>query len=185
MLTVTSTAIDAVKVLTPKLIADSRGAFCETYNQERFTEHGIMPNFVQDNQTVSAAIGTIRGLHFQGHPAAQAKLIRVLKGRIFDVAVDLRRSSPTYGKWVAEDVSAENRKQIFIPTGFAHGFCTLEIDTHVFYKVSAFYSQPNDFGVAWDDPDLGIDWPVAPSHAVLSDKDRRMPKFKSLPRHFE
>ncbi len=140
MLTVTSTAIDAVKVVTPKLIADSRGAFCETYNQERFAEHGIMPNFVQDNQSVSAAIGTIRGLHFQGHPAAQAKLVRVLKGRIFDVAVDLRRSSPTYGKWVAEEVSAENRKQVFIPIGFAHGFCTLEIDTHVFYKVSAFYS---------------------------------------------
>jgi dTDP-4-dehydrorhamnose 3,5-epimerase len=185
MLSVTSTAIGAVRVVTPELIADSRGAFCETYNQERFAEHGIMPNFVQDNQTVSAAIGTIRGLHFQGHPAAQAKLVRLLKGRIFDVAVDLRRSSPTYGKWVAEEVSAENRKQIFIPTGFAHGFCTLEIDTHVFYKVSAFYSPANDFGVAWDDPDLGIDWPVAPSNAVLSDKDNRMPKFKSLPRYFE
>ena len=144
MLSVTSTAIDAVKVITPELIVDSRGVFCETYNQERFTEHGIMPNFVQDNQTVSAAIGTIRGLHFQGHPAAQAKLIRVLKGRIFDVAVDLRRLSPTYGKWVADEVSAENRKQIFIPTGFAHGFCTLEIDTNVFYKVSAFYSPAND-----------------------------------------
>jgi dTDP-4-dehydrorhamnose 3,5-epimerase len=185
MLTVTSTAINAVKVVTPKLIADSRGAFCETYNQERFAEHGIMPNFIQDNQSVSAAIGTIRGLHFQGHPAAQDKLIRVLKGRIFDVAVDLRRSSATYGKWVAEEVSAENRKQIFIPTGFAHGYCTLEIDTNVFYKVSAFYSPSNDFGVAWDDPDLGIDWPVAPSKAVLSDKDSRMPAFKSLPGYFE
>ncbi len=185
MLTVTPTAIDAVKVVTPKLIADSRGAFWETYNQERFVEHGIMPNFVQDNQSVSAAVGTIRGLHFQSHPAAQAKLVRVLKGRILDVAVDLRRSSPTYGKWVAEDVSAENRKQIFIPTGFAHGFCTLETDTHVFYKVSAFYSPSNDFGVAWDDPDLAIDWPVTPSKAVLSDKDSRMPEFKSLPRFFE
>ena len=185
MLTVTSTAIDAVKVVTPKLIADCRGAFCETYNQERFAEHGVMPNFVQDNQSVSAAIGTIRGLHFQSHPAAQDKLVRVLKGRILDVAVDLRRSSPTYGKWVAEEVSAENRKQIFIPAGFAHGFCTLEIDTHVFYKVSAFYSPPNDFGVAWDDPDLGIDWPVAPSKAVLSDKDSRMPAFKSLLGFFE
>jgi dTDP-4-dehydrorhamnose 3,5-epimerase len=185
MLTVTSATIDAVKIVTPKFIADCRGGFCETYNQERFAEHGIMANFVQDNQSASAAIGTIRGLHFQSHPAAQAKLVRVLKGRIFDVAVDLRRSSPTYGKWIAEELSAENRKQIFIPTGFAHGFCTLEIDTHVFYKVSAFYSPPNDFGFAWDDPDLGIDWPVAPSQAVLSDKDRRMPKFKSLPRHFE
>ena len=185
MLTVTSTAIDAVKVVTPKLIADARGSFCETYNQERFAEHGMAANFVQDNQSSSSAIGTIRGLHFQGHPAAQAKLIRVLKGRIFDVAVDLRCSSPTYGKWVAEEVSAENRKQIFIPVGFAHGFCTLEIDTLVFYKASDFYSPPNDFGVAWDDPDLGIDWPVAPSIATLSDRDRRMPAFKSLPGYFE
>jgi len=185
MLTVTSAAIDAVKIVTPKLIADSRGAFCETYNQERLAEHGIVANFVQDNQSASAANGTIRGLHFQGHPAAQAKLIRVLKGRILDVAVDLRRSSPTYGKWVAEEVSAENRKQVFIPVGFAHGFCTLEIDTHVFYKVSAFYSPLNDFGIAWDDSDLGINWPVAPSQATLSDKDRRMPAFRSLPGYFE
>ena len=156
MLTVTSTAIDAVKVVTPKLIADFRGAFCETYNQERFAEHGIMPNFVQDNQSASTAIGTIRGLHFQRHPAAQAKLVRVLKGRIFDVAVDLRRSSPTYGKWVAEEISAENRKQVFIPIGFAHGFCTLEIDTHVFYKVSAFYSPVNDFGLRGTIPTWGL-----------------------------
>src|SRR5262249_51359697 len=132
--------IDAVKIVTPKLIADSRGAFCETYNQARFAEHGITANFVQDNQSASAAAGTIRGLHFQGHPAAQAKLIRVVKGRILDVAVDLRRSSRTYGKWVSEEVSAENGKQIFIPIGFAHGFCTLEADTHVFYKAGAFYS---------------------------------------------
>jgi dTDP-4-dehydrorhamnose 3,5-epimerase len=185
MLTVTSTEIDVVKIVTPKLIADSRGAFCEAYNQERFAARGITANFVQDNQSVSAAIGTIRGLHFQGNPAAQAKLVRVLKGRILDVAVDLRRSSPTYGKWVAEEISAENGKQLFIPAGFAHGFCTLEIDTHVLYKVSAFYSPPHDFGVAWDDPDLGIDWPVKPSEAVLSDKDRRMPAFKSLPGFFE
>jgi dTDP-4-dehydrorhamnose 3,5-epimerase len=185
MLTVTSTAIDAVKVVTPKLIEDLRGEFCETYNQERFAEHGIMANFVQDNQSTSTAIGTIRGLHFQGHPAAQSKLIRVLKGRIFDVAVDLRRSSPSYGKWVAEEVSAENRKQIFIPVGFAHGFCTLEIDTHVFYKVSAIYSPKNDFGIAWDDPDLAIDWPVSSSGVTLSEKDRRMPAFRSLPGYFE
>jgi dTDP-4-dehydrorhamnose 3,5-epimerase len=185
MLTVTSAAIDAVKVITPKLIADSRGSFCETYNQERFADHGIMPTFVQDNDSVSAAIGTIRGLHFQSDPAAQAKLIRVLKGRIFDVAVDLRRSSPTYGKWVAHEISAENRKQVFIPVGFAHGFCALEVDTHVSYKVSAHYSPSNEFGVAWDDPVLRIDWPVAPSRAVLSDRDHRMPALNSLPPYFE
>ena len=185
MLTVTPTAIDAVKIVTPKLIEDLRGAFCETYNQECFAKHGIIANFVQDNQSASTAIGTIRGLHFQGPPAAQSKLVRVLKGRIFDVAVDLRRSSPSYGKWVAEEVSAENRKQVFIPVGFAHGFCTLEIDTHVFYKASAFYSPLNDLGIAWDDPDLGIDWPVASSKVTLSDKDRRMPAFRSLPGYFE
>lgn len=185
MLTVTSTEIRDVKVVATKLIADSRGSFCETYNQPRFVEHGITPAFVQDNHSVSAAVGTVRGLHFQSPPAAQAKLIRVLKGRIFDVAVDLRRSSPSYGKWVAEEISADDRKQVFIPVGFAHGFCTLEADTHVFYKVSDVYSPPHDLGIAWDDPDLAIDWPVAPDEATLSDKDRRMPAFSSLPAYFE
>jgi dTDP-4-dehydrorhamnose 3,5-epimerase len=185
MFTVTSAAIGDVKIVATKLIADSRGSFCETYHQPRFADHGITPTFVQDNHSVSATIGTVRGLHFQSPPAAQAKLIRVLKGRIFDVAVDLRRSSPTYGKWVAEEVSADNRKQIFIPAGFAHGFCTLEADTHVFYKVSDVYSPPHDLGIAWDDPDLAIDWPVAPGEATLSDKDRRMPAFRSLPAYFE
>lgn len=185
MLTVTPASIEAVKVVTPKLIRDNRGVFCETYNQVQFAEHGITAHFVQDNQSTSASIATVRGLHFQSHPAAQAKLVRVLKGRIFDVAVDLRRSSPTYGKWIAEEVSAENHKQVFIPSGFAHGFCTLEPDTIVFYKATSLYSPPNDLGVAWDDPDLGIDWPVPPGLATLSDRDRSMPAFKSLPSYFE
>ena len=140
MLTVTSTAIDGVKVVTPNRLRNSRGG-----SSAKLIIRGALPStafwhdFVQDNQSASAAIAhSFGGLHFQGHPLPKAKLIPVLKGRIFDVAVDLRRSSPTYGKWVAEEASAENRKQVFIPIDFARGFCTLEIDTHVFYKVSAF-----------------------------------------------
>lgn len=185
MLAVTSTAIKAVKVITPKSFGDARGVFTETYNQKRFYEHGIMLDFVQDNQSSSSDPGTIRGLHFQSHPAAQDKLVRVLRGSIFDVAVDLRRSSPTYGKWVSEILSAENGKQLLVPIGFAHGFCTLEPDTHVFYKVTSPYSADNDLGLAWDDPDLAIDWPISSAKAVISEKDTRQPSFNSLPTYFE
>jgi dTDP-4-dehydrorhamnose 3,5-epimerase len=185
MLTVASTSIPAVRIITPKSFADPRGVFCETYNRKRFFEHGITLEFVQDNQSTSVEAGTIRGLHFQSSPAAQDKLIRVLRGSIFDVAVDLRRSSPTYGKWIAEKLSAEDGKQLLVPIGFAHGFCTLEPDTHVLYKVTDYYSPANDLGIAWDDPDLAIDWPVEPGKAVLSDKDTRHPRFSSLPTYFE
>ena len=185
MLTVASTQIPAVRIITPKAFADSRGVFCETYNRKRFFEHGITLEFVQDNQSTSLEAGTIRGLHFQSNPAAQDKLIHVLRGSIFDVAVDLRRSSPTYGKWIAEKLSAEDGKQLLVPIGFAHGFCTLEPDTHVLYKVTDYYAPANDLGIAWDDPDLAIDWPVEPGKAVLSDKDTRHPRFKSLPTYFE
>jgi len=185
MLTVAPTAIDAVKIITPKSFADSRGDFCETYNRQRFVDNGIMLDFVQDNQSSSIEAGTIRGLHFQSHPAAQDKLVRVLRGKILDVAVDLRRSSATYGKWVAEELSAEDGKQLLVPVGFAHGFCTLVPDTHVLYKVTGYYSPSNDLGIAWNDPDLAIDWPVAPGKAVLSDKDSRLPGFKSLAAYFE
>ncbi|MFZ5735645.1 dTDP-4-dehydrorhamnose 3,5-epimerase [Rhodopseudomonas palustris] len=185
MLTVTPTAIEAVKIIVPKVFSDPRGAFCETYNHRRFVEHGIAPDFVQDNQSSSVEPGTIRGLHFQSHPAAQDKLVRVLRGRILDVAVDLRRSSPSYGRWVAEELSADNGKQLLVPVGFAHGFCTLEPDTCVAYKVTNYYSPAHDLGVTWDDPDLGIDWPVASDRVVLSDKDRTLPSFRSLPSYFE
>jgi dTDP-4-dehydrorhamnose 3,5-epimerase len=185
MLTVTSTAIEAVKIVTPKSFADSRGVFCETYNRNRFFEHGIALEFIQDNHSSSVETGTIRGLHFQSPPAAQDKLIRVLRGSILDVAVDLRRSSPTYGKWTAEKLSATDGKQLLVPVGFAHGFCTLEPDTHVLYKVTAYYSPANDLGIAWDDPDLAIDWPVKPGKAILSEKDTRHPRFDSLPTYFE
>ena len=185
MLTVTPTAIDAVKVIVPKVFPDARGAFCETFNHRRFVEHGLSFDFVQDNQSWSVEPGTIRGLHFQSHPAAQDKLVRVLRGRILDVAVDLRRSSPSYGRWVAEELSADNGKQLLAPVDFAHGFCTLEPDTCVAYKVTNYFSPANDLGVAWDDLDLGIDWPVAPDRVVLSGKDRSLPSFRSLPAYFE
>jgi dTDP-4-dehydrorhamnose 3,5-epimerase len=185
MLTVVSTRIEAVKIIVPKSFPDSRGVFCETYNRQRFFEHGIELEFVQDNQSSSPEAGTIRGLHFQSPPAAQGKLVRVLRGSIFDVAVDLRRSSATYGKWVAETLSADSGKQILIPIGFAHGFCTLEPDTHVLYKVTSHYAPANDLGLAWDDPELAIDWPVAPGEAILSDKDTRQPGLNALPAYFE
>jgi dTDP-4-dehydrorhamnose 3,5-epimerase len=185
MLTVVPTSIEAVKIITPKSFQDSRGVFCETYNRQRFFEHGVELDFVQDNQSSSVEIGTIRGLHFQSNPAAQDKLVRVLRGSIFDVAVDLRRTSPTYGKWVAEKLSADNGKQLLVPVGFAHGFCTLEPDTHVLYKVTAYYSPANDLGIAWDDPDLAVDWPIPPGKAILSEKDTRHPRLSSLPTYFE
>ena len=185
MLTVVPTSIEAVKIITPRSFQDSRGVFCETYNRQRYFEHGVELDFVQDNQSSSAETGTIRGLHFQSNPAAQDKLVRVLRGSIFDVAVDLRRTSPTYGKWVAEELSADNGKQLLVPIGFAHGFCTLEPDTHVLYKVTAYYSPANDLGIAWDDPDLAIDWPIPPGKAILSDKDTRHPRLNSLPTYFE
>ena len=184
MLDVASTAIPDVKVLLPKSFSDARGTFSETWNAARFVEHGITMNFVQDNQSCSAPVGTIRGLHFQSPPKAQAKVVRVIRGRILDVAVDLRRASPTYGKWVAEELSAQNRKQLLVPIGFAHGFCTLEPDTEVLYKVSDYYSPANDLGIAWDDPDLAIVWPVKKDKVVLSDKDARQPAFSSLPAYF-
>jgi len=185
LLAVTSTTIEAVKIITPGSFADSRGVLCETYNRDRFIQHGIALEFVQDTQSVSIRTGTIRGLHFQSSPAAQGKLARVLRGSIFGVAVDLRRSSPTYGKWTAEKLSATDGKQMLVPVGFAHGFCTLEPDTHVFYKATASYSQAHDLGIAWNDPDLAIDWPVPPGKAILSDRDARLPAFNSLPAYFE
>ena len=185
MLTVTPTDIPAVKVVEPERFGDSRGYFVETWNKKRFAEHGLDLEFVQDNESLSAQVGTVRGLHFQKHPNAQDKLVRVLRGHVFDVAVDLRRSSRSYGKHVAVELSAENSRQLLIPIGFAHGFCTLEPDTVVAYKVSGYYSGADDVGVAWDDPDLAIRWPVDPAQAALSDKDRRQPKFKELPTFFD
>jgi dTDP-4-dehydrorhamnose 3,5-epimerase len=185
MLTVTPTEIADVKIIVPKAFDDTRGSFCETYNRRRFFEFGVELEFVQDNQSLSREVGTIRGLHFQSPPMAQDKLVRVLQGSIFDVAVDLRRNSPTYGRWVAEELSASNARQLLVPIGFAHGFCTLEPDTVVLYKVTNYYSPANDLGIAWDDPQIGITWPLPASGAVLSEKDSRLPRFGALQSCFE
>jgi dTDP-4-dehydrorhamnose 3,5-epimerase len=174
-------AIADVKIIIPKKFGDERGYFSETYNKQALADAGIEENFVQDNQSLSAARGTVRGLHFQVPPIAQAKLVRVLRGSILDVAVDLRRDSPSFGKYVSAVISAREGNQILVPVGFAHGFCTLEPDTEVFYKVSAPYSPAHDRGVSWIDKDIGIDWPVAPADAVLSAKDLALPAFASLP----
>lgn len=185
MLTVTPTKIPAVKIVEPKRFGDSRGYFVETWNKRRFAEHGLDLEFVQDNESLSAQAGTVRGLHFQKHPNAQDKLVRVLRGRVLDVAVDLRKSSPSYGQHVGVELSAENGRQLLVPIGFAHGFCTLEPDTIIAYKVTGFYSGADDLGIAWDDPDLAIPWPIAPAEAALSDKDMRQPKFRDLPSYFD
>ena len=182
---VEATAIPDVRIITPRKFGDQRGFFSETYNKQSFADAGLEFDFVQDNHSLSGLVGTIRGLHFQSAPFEQDKLVRVTRGRIYDVAVDLRRRSPTFGKHVAVEISSENWMQLLVPVGFAHGFCTLEPDTEVIYKVTNFYSMAHDHGVAWDDPDLAIDWPVAPAKTVLSDKDVKLPRFADLPVCFE
>jgi dTDP-4-dehydrorhamnose 3,5-epimerase len=184
-LDVTALAIPDVRIIRARKFGDHRGFFSETWNRRSFAEAGIDIDFVQDNHSLSAEIGTLRGLHFQGPPFAQDKLVRVVKGRILDVAVDLRKSSPTFGKWVAAELSAEGWQQILVPIGFAHGFCTLEADTEVIYKVSNYYAPQADFGVLWNDPDLGIDWPVSADKVVLSDKDKVQPRFSELKQLFD
>jgi dTDP-4-dehydrorhamnose 3,5-epimerase len=179
------TEIEGVKVLTPARHGDHRGFFSEVYNAKTFEKGGLDLRFVQDNHSVSAEAGTIRGLHFQSPPFAQDKLVRVARGRILDVAVDIRRSSKTFGRHVAVELSRENWKQLLVPIGFAHGFCTLEPDTEVLYKVTNFYSAANDFGLAFDDPALGIDWGLDSARATLSDKDRRHPRLADLPFLFD
>lgn len=183
-LSVETTAIPDVKIVTPKKFGDHRGFFSEVYNRKAFAEAGIALDFVQDNQSLSAQVGTLRGLHFQSPPFAQDKLVRVTHGKILDVAVDIRKSSPTFGQHVAVELSAENWRQLLVPIGFAHAFVTLEPDTEVIYKVTNCYSAANDLGLAWDDPDLGIAWPVPPEGVTLSDKDRKHPRLRDLPEIF-
>jgi len=170
---VTESAIPAVKILTPKKHGDHRGFFSEVYSRKALRDAGIDLEFVQDNHSLSAEKGVLRGLHYQMPPMAQDKLIRVVHGAILDIAVDIRRGSPTFGKYVKEVISAENWKQIFVPIGFAHGFVTLEPNTEVVYKVTNYYSPGHDRGILWNDPALGIDWGVSASAAILSEKDRK------------
>lgn len=173
-------AIDGPLLVSSRRFGDDRGFFVETYNARDFAAIGIPDRFVQDNHSLSVAKGTIRGMHFQLPPRAQAKLVRVLRGAILDIVVDIRRSSPTYGQHVAVELSAANGCQLYVPIGFAHGFCTLEPDTEVAYKVTDFYAPELDRSIAWDDPDLALPWPIEPGSAVLSEKDRRAPRLRDL-----
>lgn len=170
-------AIPGVKLVTPARFEDDRGFFSETYQRERFREFGIDAEFVQDNHSHSVKAYTIRGLHFQAPPFAQAKLVRVIRGAIVDVAVDIRKGSPTYGLWVKAVLSAENATQIYVPKGFLHGFATLVPDTEVVYKVDAPYSKACEGAVIWNDPDLAIDWGIDDGKASLSGKDAAAPVF--------
>ena len=177
---IAATAIPAVKRLTPRRHRDDRGFFSEVWNRRRMAESGLDVDFVQDNHSRSTTPGTVRGLHYQSPPSAQAKLVRVVHGRIVDVAVDVRRGSPTYGRWVAEELSAENGAMLWVPRGFLHGFATLEPDTDVVYKVDGFYDPDCDGAIRFDDPDLAVDWGLPASGAVLSAKDAAAPAFRDF-----
>ncbi|MGB4864844.1 MAG: dTDP-4-dehydrorhamnose 3,5-epimerase [Hyphomicrobium sp.] len=176
-----SLAIADVKRITPPKFGDARGFFSETWNEKKLADAGINVHFVQDNHAFSAAKDTVRGLHFQLEPMAQDKLIRVTRGAILDVAVDIRRGSPTFGQHVSAVLSAENWAQLWVPKGFAHGYCTLEPDTEVVYKVTEYYSPQYDRGIQWDDPALAIAWPVTRAGAQLSDKDKAQPALADAP----
>ena len=167
--------IDGVFEISPRQFGDDRGFFSETYNEKALAEAGIDLTFIQDNHSYSAAKGVVRGLHYQLPDKAQDKLVRVIRGAILDIAVDIRKSSPTCGKWVSLEVSAEKWNQILVPKGFAHGFMTLVPDTEVIYKVTDYYSPQHDRSIRFDDPAIGIDWPLAASEVQLSDKDQKAP----------
>jgi len=167
--------LEGVFEIVPQRIEDERGSFCETFNRKSLRNTGIDIEFVQDNQSISLEIGTLRGLHFQVSPKAQDKLIRVLQGRIYDVAVDIRRASPTFGRWIGLEISAEKWNQMFVPKGFAHGFVTLDPNTSVSYKVSEYYSQEHDRSIRFDDPHIGVNWPIDVSSLTVSEKDATAP----------
>jgi dTDP-4-dehydrorhamnose 3,5-epimerase len=173
-------AIPEVVLIETRTFADDRGSFSETWNRRAFRDAGIDAEFVQDNHAKSASAGTVRGLHYQAPPHAQGKLVRVVRGAIFDVAVDIRKGSPTYGQWVGATLSAENTHQLWVPAGFAHGYATLEDETEVLYKVTGFYAPECEGGILWNDPDLAIDWPVDTTSALLSEKDLKLPGFRDF-----
>lgn len=165
--------IPDVIIIEPTVFEDERGYFFESYQQEKFKEMGINVDFVQDNQSLSVKAGTLRGLHYQVNPKAQAKIVRVITGAIFDVAVDIRKNSPTFKKWVSVVLTAENKRQIFIPKGFAHGICTLTPNTEILYKVDEFYSKEHERSIRWNDPDINVKWPLEDiGEITLSEKDK-------------
>ncbi len=180
MLEARPASIPGLVILATRWFADERGAFSEVYRQDRFFQAGITVSFVQDNQAISRKAGTLRGLHFQKPPAAQAKLVRVTRGSIYDVAVDIRPGSPTYGRWDGITLSAENRLQIFVPAGFAHGYLTLEDDTEVLYKVDAPYTPAAEGGLLWNDPAIGIGWPDLGIEPVIVPRDAALPALADL-----
>lgn len=173
---VLETRLADVKIIEPEVFGDHRGFFSESYNEKLFSDHGIAFNFVQDNHSLSKEAGIIRGLHYQLSPMAQTKLIRAVTGSIYDVAVDIRKGSPTYGEWVGVILSEDNHRQLLVPKGFAHGFCTISSNVHVLYKVDAYYSKENDRGILWNDPEISIEWPI--SAPILSEKDTQHPQLK-------
>lgn len=180
---ISSVKLTDALIIEPVVHGDHRGFFMESYNDSLFKQHGVNYNFIQDNHSLSAEPGVLRGLHYQLNPKAQTKLIRVLTGAIYDVIVDIRKSSPTFGQWVGVILSEHNKRQLLVPKGFAHGFCTLVPNTQVLYKVDEYYSPEHDRGILWNDPALGIDWPT--SSPILSDKDQRHPLLKDAEINFE
>ena len=167
------TSLKDVFILEPQVFGDARGWFMESWSQRKMAEAGLAVEFLQDNQSFSAQKGTLRVLHYQLNPMCQAKLLRCTRGKIFDVAVDIRNGSPQYGEWVGVELSAENKRQLFIPRGFAHGFITLTDDVEVQYKADNYYAPDCDGNIRWDDPEIGVEWPIQP--VILSDKDRTAP----------
>lgn len=182
---VTPLAIPDVKLIDTKVFADNRGFFLESYSKRAFENIGIETDFVQDNHSLSKEAGVIRGLHFQYPPYAQTKLVRVTKGEIWDVAVDLRKGSPTYGEYVSTKLSADSFKMLFIPVGFAHGFVTLTANCEIQYKTDSYYAPNHEGGVRWDDPDIAIQWPLEHTSVILSEKDAVLPSFASFQGAFE
>lgn len=178
------TGLPGLKVLTPKRFGDARGFFAETWSRRTLHEAGIHIDWVQDNHSLSAAVGVVRGLHFQAPPDAQDKLVRCGRGVLYDVAVDIRQGSPTYGKWFGIELSAENGKQLLVPKGFLHGFVTRVPDTEIIYKCSDFYAPESDGAVRFDDPAIGVDWGVDPAGVTLSAKDEAAPLLADLPPYF-
>lgn len=176
--------IDGPIEIIPHKIEDERGYFSEIFRLNTFSEQAPGVEFVQDNQSLSTKTGTIRGIHFQSHPAAQGKLVRCLSGRLLDIAVDLRADSPTYGRWISVVLSPDSNNQLWVPVGFGHAFCTLEPNSVISYRVTNYYSAEHDKGVAWDDPDIGVDWPEVADAETLSPKDRRQPRLGELPTYF-
>jgi dTDP-4-dehydrorhamnose 3,5-epimerase len=179
---VIATKLPGLFIIEPDVHGDHRGFFMESYHRAKLAEHGIDIPFVQDNHSLSVEIGVLRGLHYQLNPKAQTKLVRVVSGVIYDVAVDIRKNSSTFGQWVGVTLSADNKRQLLVPQGFAHGFCTTEPQTQVLYKVDEYYSPVHDRGILWSDPAIGIDWPTA--NPILSDKDQKHPLLKDAEINF-